>query len=423
MEAQSRVSNERLGPSFVCFLIWTFIVMARPQDFTALLAPFRPVLLISVVTIVVMFLEGAVVPGSMFRLPEVRLVLLLYFIMLVGIPLAVHRGVAFRFLTSAMPATLLYLLVSIIQLRSVRRLNMTMATIALSLVFSASVYIAENAVHQSFRVAASAMYDPNDIAMLFATIIPLCLYTLFAGHGRAIKTLSIVGTCLAAAGIMMSRSRGGVMALVVVIAFFLLSSVPRIRGAAKIAVVLILAFVFINYFSMVQGRFENMAEDYNLNDENGRINLWKQNLIILSENPVLGTGAGCSAVALGLWRAREGGTQTWLTPHSSVLQIAVEAGIPGAVIFVILNFLAVRNLRRIRRNRDHPLSRLAFFVELSFYGFWTGGLLLSHGYSIHLYLLLGISAALRHLYEYPALSTSLAESKREEREEHATSNI
>lgn len=222
---------------------------------------------------------------------------------------------------------------------------------------------------------------------------------------------------------MMSRSRGGVMALVVVIAFFLLSSVPRIRGAAKIAVVLILAFVFINYFSMVQGRFENMAEDYNLNDENGRINLWKQNLIILSENPVLGTGAGCSAVALGLWRAREGGTQTWLTPHSSVLQIAVEAGIPGAVIFVILNFLAVRNLRRIRRNRDHPLSRLAFFVELSFYGFWTGGLLLSHGYSIHLYLLLGISAALRHLYEYPALSTSLAESKREEREEHATSNI
>ncbi len=423
MEAQSNIAGERLGPSFVCFLIWTFVVLARPQDFVTLLAPFRPVLLICFVTMAMMFLERVAVPANMFRLSEVRLVLLLYLIMLVGIPFAVHRGVAFRFLTSVMPATLLYFLVGIVQLRSVRRLNMTMATIALSLVFSASIYIMESVAHQGFRGVASGMYDPNDIAMLFATLIPLCLYVLFAGHGRVIRTLSVVATCLAAAGIMMSRSRGGVLALVVVIVFFFLGSVPRIRGAAKIAVVVMLAFVFINYFSMVQGRFQNMAQDYNLNDENGRINLWKQNLVIVGENPVLGVGADCSAVALGLLRAHEGGTQTWLTPHSSVLQVAVETGIPGLAIFVILNILAMRNLRRVCRDRDHPLSRLAFFMELSFYGFWTGGLLLSHGYSVHLYLLLGISAAVRHLYVYPAISTSLAGSKKEEREEHATSNI
>lgn len=402
MEPQSSLSAKRLSPSFICFLIWTFVIVARPQDHLTFLVPLRPVLLVCILTTVLMFLERVEFPQGIFRLPEVWLVLLLYVIMLIGIPFAVHRGVAFKSLTTVMSATLAYFLVSIIQLRSMRKLNLTAVMIALSVLFSACFYIAEAVSFQGFRAAASGMYDPNDIAIVFVTFIPMCLYVLLVGGGRRMKLLSVIAASLAAAGIMMSRSRGGVLALAVVIAVFFLSSVPRIRGAAKIAVVVVLAFIFINYFSAVEGRFQNMGGDYNLVDENGRINIWKQNLTILGENPVLGVGAGCSMAALGAFRLREGGTQAWLTPHSSLVQVAVETGIPGFVVFLILNILAIVHLRRIRRDRDHPLSRLAFFVELSFYGFWAGGLLLSHGYSANLYLLLGFAAAARHLYRYPA---------------------
>ncbi|NLT22399.1 MAG: O-antigen ligase family protein [Syntrophorhabdus sp.] len=401
METQSSVSTERLGPSFICFLIWTFISIARPQDFMVFLVPLRPVLVICVVTIAMMFLEGVSLPRGIFKLTEVRLVLLLCLVMLVGTPFAVHRGVSFSFLTTVMPATLLYFLVTVIQVRSLRRLQVTAAVAVVSLLFCASLYILEASAYQGFRAAASAMYDPNDAALLFATFVPLCLYLLFAWQGRVMKVLSVAAACLAAAGIMMSRSRGGVLSLAVVIVILFLSSVPRIRGIAKVAAVVLLAFVFMSYFSVVEGRFQDMGEDYNLVDENGRINLWKQNLAILGENPVLGTGTGCSAVALGLFRAREGGSQTWLTPHSSILQVAVETGIPGVLVFIILNLLAIRQLRRVRGDRDHPLSRPAFFVELAFYGFWAGGLLLSHGYSVNLYFLLGISAAIRYLYTNP----------------------
>jgi O-antigen ligase len=86
------------------------------------------------------------------------------------------------------------------------------------------------------------------------------------------------------------------------------------------------------------------------------------------------------------------------------LQAAVEAGIPGFIVFVLLNIVAIINLRRIRRDRGDPLSRLAFFVELSFYGFWTGALLLSLAYSVSLYLLLGLSAALRYLHGHSVTS-------------------
>jgi len=113
METQNNVSAERLGPSFICFLIWTFIAIARPQDFMTFLVPLRPVLVICVITIAVMFLEGVSFPRGMLRLTEVRLVLLLCLVMLVGAPFAVHRGVSFSFLTSVMPATLLYFLVTV----------------------------------------------------------------------------------------------------------------------------------------------------------------------------------------------------------------------------------------------------------------------------------------------------------------------
>jgi O-antigen ligase len=105
------------------------------------------------------------------------------------------------------------------------------------------------------------MYDPNDVALFFATFIPLCLYLLFAWQGRAMKVLSVLAACLAAAGLLMSRSRGGVIALAVVIVVLFLSSVPRIRGVAKVATVVMLAFVFINYFSVVEGRFQDMEQD------------------------------------------------------------------------------------------------------------------------------------------------------------------
>jgi len=406
MEPQKSEVTERLGPSFILFLVWTFVIIARPQDYLLFLMPLRPVLSICIVTLIVMFLERVELPRGMSRLAEVRLVFLFYLVMVIGIPFAAHRGVAFRFLLTVMPATLIYFLVCIIQLRSMRRLNLTAGVIGVSVLFSAGVYMVEAVSYQGFRAAASATYDPNDIAMLFATFIPLCLYVMLAEYGWKTRALSAAALFLAAAGVMLSRSRGGVLALAVIVVVFLLSSVPRIKGTAKIVTVVVLAIVFLNYFSAVEGRFENMGSDYNLSDEKGRFNIWKQNAAILAENPVLGVGAGCSTLALGIFRERTGGTQAWQPTHSSLVQIAVETGIPGFILFVVLNVLAIVNLRRIRRDRGDPLARFAFFVELSFYGFWAGALLLSHGYSVSLYFLLGLSAALRYLHRRSVTSAA-----------------
>ena len=155
---------------------------------------------------------------------------------------------------------------------------------------------------------------------------------------------------------------------------------------------------FLYYLPTIyESRFQNLQDDYNVTAEGGRLHIWKQSLDLFVEHPLFGVGAQCFAPALGFYRISQGGLQKWQYSHSSVIQVAVETGIPGFIVFLMLNVGAIRNLRAIRKGPYQDLHSLAFFAELCFYGFWMSALFLAHGYSVHLFLLLAISALMRYL--------------------------
>lgn len=405
METVTQTQNERTSPSFILFLVWTFVAIARPQDYMSFLLPVRPILAMTILTLIVMFFEKKGLPEKLLSLPEVRLAVILYIVLLMGVPFAVHRGTALRFALTGLPAIIIYFIVSVIQLRSLRRLNLTAVVIGISILFSASLYTIEALNYPGARAGASEVYGPNDIAMVFTTFIPICLYLLLGDFSIRTKVLAATAVLLGTAGVMLSLSRGGALALGIVILIFLWSRAPEAKKAAKIAIAAVLIFVFAYNFSAVGARFENIGRDYNIDAPQGRLHIWKQSLALISESP-FGSGAGCSRAALGFYRQEVGGTQLWQVTHSSLLQMAVEGGIPGFIIYALLNILAIANLRRIRRDKGHPLSHIAFFTQLSMYGFWVGGLLLSQAYSINLFVLLGISGALRYLYKHPEASSA-----------------
>jgi O-antigen ligase len=401
-QQSNNLAQRKTKFSFVCFLVWAFVLIARPQDYLDFLIPLRPVISMTVLTLVLMLIEKIRVPREIVKLHEVRFVLLFYAIMFIGVPFAVHLWVAFNAVFVTFLSTLVFFFVAIIQMQSVKSINTTARVVSMSILFSGLLYIIEALSFGSdgYRADANQTYDPNDIAMIFATYIPICIYVLISSKGLAIKAISTGAALAAAIGIMLSRSRGGVVAISMIIIIMLFARIPQWKRSVKIATVVILAAIFFYFFSSVEQRFENINEDYNLTADGGRFHVWKQNMDILAERPVFGVGTSCSAIALGLKRAREGGFQAWQATHSSIIQILVETGIPGFVVFALLNIFGILNLRRIRRSRGHPLSLIAFFVELSLYGFWVSGFFLSHGYSSNLYLLLALSAALRYLDKY-----------------------
>ncbi len=72
------------------------------------LVPARPVLVMTILTLLVMFFDKTVSFRSLFGARELKLVLAFYLVMIASIPFAVNRGVAFRFAFIAMPSVLLY---------------------------------------------------------------------------------------------------------------------------------------------------------------------------------------------------------------------------------------------------------------------------------------------------------------------------
>jgi O-antigen ligase len=325
--------------------------------------------------------------------------------MIIGIPFAVHRRVAFDFVFLGFINTVLYFFTFIILVQSAKRLNYIVWIAVLGAIFSSFFYLTRGTMTAGIRTSGSQMYDPNDFAMIFSIYLPLSVYTLLSGKKYIKKIISITAIFALVIGIILSQSRGGILALAVILIAMIFLRTSQWKGGLKIITIIIVCAIGLYYFPTIDTRFQGIENDYNWTDPSGRMHIWKQNLDLLYEHPVLGVGANCSAIALGFYRMAERDVVlAWQVSHSSILQVAVETGIPGFLLFLILNVGAIYTLRKIRKNKNHDLSLISFFLELSFYGFWASGIFLSHGYSINLYLLLAMGTTIRRLHQNSILA-------------------
>ena len=387
------------GLSFFLFCLWTFVLIARPQDYFPFLGAFRPVLLVTVLTAAFTFLEGKRFPPGFIQIREVRLLLIFYLILVAGIPFAVHRRVAFDFTFVTYMSTLAYFALFLINVRSPRQLKRVLWVSVMGGAFLSMLYLKETlagSMAGGGRVAASGMYDPNDIAMMFVGLFPLAVYYGFGKERPVRRLVGFLTALMMIVGTMVTQSRGGVIGLALVIGFLLISSRGTWRGGKKAVALAVLGGIFMLNFEFVQKRFEGMSEDYNIAEEGGRMHIWRQSLDIFLSNPILGVGGGCSAIAIGFYRHEMGGLQAWQVTHSSVVQIALETGAPGLIVMALLNIGAIQALHRIqRRKEEEGLATLALFAKLGLYGFWSAAFFLSHAYSIMLYFLLAVACVLK----------------------------
>jgi O-antigen ligase len=148
----------------------------------------------------------------------------------------------------------------------------------------------------------------------------------------------------------------------------------------------------------------------------GRTEIWKTGLTVLATRP-WGVGIDGFSTAEGLYR---GGGGKWNTAHNSFLQIAVELGLAGLLVFIRLLAGTLKSIRRIelivkppsragpgettqpplwrqlkkKRSREEDdgqgVFQLSEALEISIWGFLVGGFFLSQAYSSMLYIMLAI---------------------------------
>lgn len=149
----------------------------------------------------------------------------------------------------------------------------------------------------------------------------------------------------------------------------------------------------------------DLGSDYNLSDEYGRTQVWMRGLRLLADSPLTGVGVSCFGEAVGAMREREGLPQAWQAPHNSYIQVLVETGLAGGVIFVLVIGSCLATFNRCRRaghyRYDNDLLRISAILLVGFAAELITAFFLSQAYSIIFTLYFAAAASISRLSTRP----------------------
>ena len=254
--------------------------------------------------------------------------------------------------------------------------------------------------------------DPNYFAAVlvtgFALAIALSRARSLTVFGQA-TALVAAGLCLL--GIMLSVSRGGLIALTVT----LLSAVclaGRWRGKL-LAATMVVALVGLVYFLAIAPPDARQRLTSGQGGGSGRTTIWKIGWREVQHNPIVGVGAGNFSdagaryfLAPGLIDHNAGGYTAYFidTPtvaHNTYLEVLAEEGIIGAAIFLAIVVSSLECARRaavrFRKAGDEEMELISYGLLCGALGFLVASFFLSEEYSKQLYLLLAMGPALLHV--------------------------
>ncbi|MCL4791879.1 MAG: O-antigen ligase family protein [Gammaproteobacteria bacterium] len=252
--------------------------------------------------------------------------------------------------------------------------------------------------------APDDIVNPNGLAFVILTALPF-LYYLIGGSRRTIIRLASIGLIAALLyALVLTGSRSGMVGLLVVVAAIIYRSRRRtaILVVAAIASVLLVSVMTPDmrdrYLSLTEGDTRNAATT------KGRIEHMLDEVQVASRRPFVGHGLGTSQEAL----ANEAGR--YQPSHNLYLEVMIELGMVGLVIYLMFLASVFRNLQEVRasitalgRQREPENG------DWQFYERCTGATLVlvlmclvfsiaSYGLSeFYWYLLAGLSVALRNL--------------------------
>lgn len=197
------------------------------------------------------------------------------------------------------------------------------------------------------RVAAG-FGQPNQLAGFLIVLLPLILTgALVARRGRGLFVLAGV---IALAGVYLSFSRAGLLAIVVIP--FAFSGVRVALAMAPVALIPLLLLAP----GLLRERFATLSSEGS--ELASRLDFWTTAWAIWQDHPILGVGPGGFADAYAAARVpgKEFLPTTVFEPpphaHNLPLQFLAEQGVVGLALFATILGLAVLALLRLRRDTE-----------------------------------------------------------------------
>ena len=215
------------------------------------------------------------------------------------------------------------------------------------------------------RAGAYGMYENhNDYSFIIILILPF-LYTFWTSERDFFKKLFFMGGMVASvAGIFLSLSRGGMLALVLEASLIVLLIMQGKRRLLFIPVLVVCASLAIAYqWSARDANQTNYSSD---DAQSSRLELWKAGWEMLKDRPLLGVGSrNFSEVSQQYGELSH--DNIGKNAHNTFVEILADNGLIGFGSFLMMIISLIGSLRKdmVADNASllHPI-RLAVLVSL-----------------------------------------------------------
>jgi O-antigen ligase len=394
----------RMKGSYAGLLLFLVIYCARPEDWIPGTSVLRLAMIAGILALIgALFGLGQRPAAFLHMLKDAKYLLLIFAWMCFSIPFSpVWRGGAASVVFQQFSKIVLIAALTILCATTVARLRWMILAQTLSILGPVLVVLWKHQADSAGRLSCDfigGMYaNPNDLAFLTVLIIPFCLaFALSASN--IVKQLAWVAALLILIYTTVSTgSRGGFLALTVALAVCMWEMGVKAKryflvflaGAACVAILI---------FGGGAGYRQRLATIFHPETDvtgsaQARQELMGRSVDIALEHPLFGVGAGNFGVVSGNWHGN----------HNTYLQFASEAGIPAGILFLLMLWQTLRNVREAKRRaiRNRHLQLLTSAMQASFLGFLVGAFFADMGYHFFPYILVAYTIAARNIAEREA---------------------
>lgn len=228
--------------------------------------------------------------------------------------------------------------------------------------------------------------DANDLALAFVMIVPFLLALIFKPAHFILKLAAFPMLSVLLYAIYLTNSRGGLLALMVVMFLYFTIYFRKIWQRVIGAIVGIGAASLVFIYGPSRLAMLDAQEESAFN----RVESWYQGFQMLKSNPLFGIGKGMF-------------TENYrLVAHNSFIHTAAESGLFGYFFWIGLFYLSIKSLMHIQsldtsEKEMRDAKALANAMVISFAGLLAAMFFLSRSYIELPYLLIGLSGAVYHI--------------------------
>lgn len=319
--------------------LYPFIVFLQPSILWPDLVPYKPFLVLSILFGIVGLTRKGAAAQLLERLKHPIFLWLYAFVIIQGI--SVYSG-GVTVMVEMFSFWNAYAIFAVISLLLVRDTKQLYAFIAGTLVGSGVVIVyglvavfTHSPALEGNRAGSYGMYqNHNDYTFCILMALPYAYMGARIARSRIVKLLLVAFVAACILGTVLSLSRGGIMALVLMLALLYWRSTSGTRRMVGMVVLLCVGSVGIVW--QFAAREENQKGHYTAEDaKTTRYELWRAARVIVQKHPILGIGSGRFSE-----KAREyaelSHNNVGKVSHNTYLEVLTGSGLMGFTSFMAM---------------------------------------------------------------------------------------